>query len=173
MRKSISAVELERLRGVLKYQPRTGNFVWLVKRSATVPKGMIAGAVKKSGHVQVYAFGTAYYAHRLAWAFMTGSLPSGGRDVDHKDGVRSNNKWKNLRPASNGQNNWNNHKLYESNTSGKRGVSWESVSQRWKARLWVDGKAIHLGSFTKDRLNDAIAARIAGERKYFGEFAPN
>jgi hypothetical protein len=168
--RALVTIELERLRGVLKYQPRKGQFVWLVKRSATVPKGMVAGTLKESGHIQIYCFGKPYYAHRLAYLFMKGIWPPD--DVDHKDGVRSNNKWSNLRPATNGQNNWNTRKLYKSNTSGKRGVSWETISQRWKARVTVDGHQIQLGSFRKNKLKEAIAARRAGELKYFGKYAP-
>lgn len=117
-------------------------------------------------------FGKMYYAHRLAWLFMKGEWPPDGLDIDHEDGVRANNKWKNLRLATNGQNNWNTRKLYKSNTSGKRGVSWETFRQAWIARVTVDGHQINLGVFPKNKLKDAIAARKAGELKYFGEYAP-
>jgi len=168
-----TAIELERLRGVLSYQPRLGTFTWLVDRGTNKLKGKRAGTVKKSGHRHIKLGNNCfYYEHRLAWLFMKGEWPPDGLDIDHEDGIHANNKWKNLRLATNGQNNWNNHRLYKNNTSGKRGVSWESARGGWIARVNVEGRPIHLGFFKEDKLKDAIAARRAGELKYFGKYAP-
>lgn len=47
---------------------------------------------------------------------------------------------------------------------------WNSKIHRWQAKLRVNGIDKYLGSFVNKQ--DAINARIAGEQKYFGEFAP-
>ena len=51
------------------------------------------------------------------------------------------------------------------NTSGHRGLSWCRKLNRWEAQIWLKGKTIHLGYF-KDK-NEAVAARKAGELKYY------
>jgi hypothetical protein len=168
--------KLSQLRAVLRYKPRKGHFVWLVPRQTTgrvIQPGDIAGTVgfdTPSGRCQIIFEGRVYKVHRLAWFFMTGKWPPKGKDVDHKNGDGQDNKWTNLRLASRGQNNHNNHNIRSDNKSGKAGVSWAKQNKKWLARVKVDGKVIHLGHY--DKLGNAIAARKAGELKYFGEYAP-
>lgn len=50
---------------------------------------------------------------------------------------------------------------------GCRGVVWDKRRSRWVARLKLHGKTINLGRF--DVLEDAIAARKAGEALYWKE----
>ena len=172
-----ASIELKHLRSALKYQPKTGNFVWRVARNAYgggVQPNDIAGTtvIDRDGgsHVNIGLDGRTYRAHRLAWFFMTGEWPK--TDVDHEDGIRTHNWWTNLRLATRSQNMGNNHKLRASNVSGKTGVSWVAHCNKWQARVTIDGKHIHLGLFDRDKLDDAIAARREAELKYFGKFAP-
>lgn len=55
------------------------------------------------------------------------------------------------------------------NKSGYRGVGLRKDTGKWYARLKVDGKLYLLGHF--DNFDDAKAARLAAEEKYFGDFA--
>lgn len=82
--------------------------------------------------------------------------------VDHIDGNGLDNRRSNLRLvtlAGNGQN----MRLKRNNTSGYRGVSWHSLTQKWKAQVMVNRKAIHLGLFgsVEDANQAAIRARAA------------
>lgn len=169
--------ELRKLRGMLKYMPRKGVFVWLIHKQShggKVHPGALAGTYsedsKGAKRVCITADGKCYKAHRLAFLFVTGKWPPRKLDVDHEDGDGWNNKWTNLRTATRGQNNHNNHRIRSDNKSGKAGVSWAKQNKKWLARVKVDGKVIHLGHYGK--LEAAIAARRAGELKYFGKYAP-
>ena len=54
------------------------------------------------------------------------------------------------------------------NKSGYKGVFYDNSHQRWVARICINRKVIHIGSYiSKD---DAIKARRAAELKYFGEY---
>ena len=53
------------------------------------------------------------------------------------------------------------------NKSGKAGVMWDSQRSKWRAFIHKNKKRIFLGRF--DDLEEAIAARIAGEILYYGE----
>lgn len=170
--------ELRKLRGVLKYMPRKGVFIWLVHRQSyggKVKPGAVAGTYsedsKGAKRVNIKVDGKYYKAHRLAFLFMTGKWPPRKLDVDHADGDGFNNKWTNLRPATRGQNNHNNHRIRSDNKSGKAGVSWSIIGNGWTARVTVDKRILHLGYFKND-LAAAIKARRAGELKYFGKYAP-
>lgn len=52
---------------------------------------------------------------------------------------------------------------------GIKGVSWDSDRSRWVAQIKAGGRNIYLGRFNSQE--QATAARVAGERKYFGEYA--
>ena len=88
---------------------------------------------------------------------------------DHIDHNELNNRRYNLREASQ-LDNVRNSKRARNNTSGFIGVSWQANVNKWRARIMIDYKEIRLGYF--DNIEDAVKARLEGELKYFGEFAP-
>lgn len=57
------------------------------------------------------------------------------------------------------------NKIYRSNTSGVRGVSWHKRLCRWQARITIKGQTIHLGFF--HTIEEAAEARVLAEEKYF------
>ena len=93
-----------------------------------------------------------------------------GSGVDHSDGDKLNNRRGNLRKATQSQNS-KNTLLAKNNTSGFKGVS-KTAEGRWRARITVERKEIHLGVF--DTKADAAAAYDAAALQLHGEFAsPN
>lgn len=88
---------------------------------------------------------------------------------DHIDHNELNNRRYNLRKASQ-LDNIRNSKRSKNNTSGFIGVGWLASINKWRARIMVNYKEVPLGYF--DNIEDAIKARLKGELKYFGEFAP-
>ena len=85
--KNLTAEELQK---VLNYDPLTGIFVWQVGPR----KGAKAGTKGVKGYVQIVFQRERYYAHRLAWLYMTGEWPK--QHIDHLDGDPSNNRFQNL-----------------------------------------------------------------------------
>lgn len=155
---------------VLAYEPLTGNFRWLVKRnsfSGGVNPGDVAGTMK-DGYVQIIANQRIWRAHRLAWAIMTGELPAKGLEIDHINGVRNDNSWTNLRLVTRRQNNQN-MGLSRRNVSGVKGVSWNSRAGKWLANIKTKDRRVHLGYYST--VEEAAAARKAGEQAYHGEYA--
>lgn len=51
--------------------------------------------------------------------------------------------------------------------TGHNGVGWDSKWGKWRARIHVDRKYIHLGYF--NTMEEALACRKEGELKYWGE----
>src|SRR5271157_1434079 len=88
--------------------------------------------------------------------------------VDHRDGNGLNNQRRNLRKATKSQNGQNRDKQ-ANNTSGFKGVSWHSASNRWVAQITIDKKRTHLGLFV-DKEKAACAYNKAAKLHY-GSFA--
>ncbi len=59
-------------------------------------------------------------------------------------------------------------KLIASNTSGARGVYFNSKTGKWRARLRFKGKMYNLGTYKN--FEDAVKARKDGEERIYGEF---
>ena len=155
---------LEELKQELEYLPSTGQFVRL-KTHRTVKAGDIAGtAVQLSQHTKKYVRlavkGKYYKAHRLTFFYMTGHWPVG--DVDHINQDSLDNRWDNLRECTH-QENGKNQKRYTNNSSGVTGIRQRS-NGKWRARIFVQGKHIDLGTYTS--FADAVAARQLANKEY-------
>lgn len=57
-----------------------------------------------------------------------------------------------------------NQRLRKTNTSGHKGITWETRRNKWLAKITLNRKSIHLGNFEK--IEDAIEARNKAEIKY-------
>jgi hypothetical protein len=102
-----------------------------------------AGGCNDQGYIKIKINGKLYSAHRLIFVMFHGYMPS---VIDHVDGIRHNNKIKNLREATVQENCWN--RSVESNTfSNVKGISWHKDSNKWQAKLTIDGKQKTLGYF--------------------------
>lgn len=131
------------LKKQLSYNPDTGIFIWIEKR-AGVKFNSVAGSYSKQGYFRITINHIEYKAHRLAWLYMTGEMPK--EFIDHINGDRLDNRFCNLREATNTQNNYNTGML-PTNTSGIKGVRINKKTGRWHAQASVKGKNKHLGMF--------------------------
>lgn len=152
----MSSLTLQELKSLLAYDPDTGNLTWLNPLSVRVKPGDRAGSVSGQGYVTVRIKGTLYYAHRLAFLFMTGKWPE--KLVDHIDGDRKNNRWSNLREATRQENAMNLHGAHADSATGVLGVSKRGA--KFRAYITVDGKQKHLGYHeTEEEASEAYQAQ--------------
>lgn len=97
---------------------------------------------------------TSVLLHRAAWLLKTGAWPIHG--IDHDDRDRTNNRWSNLRSATNSENRQNLSRL---NSKGRlRGT--QPYYRKWKATIRLNRATIYLGLFaTEQEAHDAYCAR--------------
>lgn len=152
----------EYLKTILDYNQETGDLIW--KYRENVPKqwntryaGMVAGCLKEGGYICLTINGGYELAHRIIWMIVYGYMPV---EIDHEDGIGSNNKLINLRDATRSQNMAN----IESVGFGL----WER-NGKYRASVKVNNERVHLGWY--DTKEQAKAAYLAARDKYFGEFA--
>lgn len=116
----------ERLLELVSYDAETGLFTNKIRRGCN-GVGTICGTIDSHGYISIMLDRHYYAGHRLAWFYVTKEWPEIG--LDHKDRLRSNNKWNNLRLATKSEN-AQNQNIGLANTSGYMGVSWSTSAKK-------------------------------------------
>lgn len=133
------------LKQILDYDPKTGNFLWKIKPRAKVLPRKEAGYSSGHGYWRIGIKGRYWYAHRLAFLWMTGTIP---KEIDHINRDRSDNRWNNLRGS--------NRTMNLANVSGRKGI--RRRYGRWYARHRRVG---HIGVFdTEEEARNAYKAIV-------------
>ena len=160
MHPMLQELTAERLRELLAYDASTGIFTWRKSKGAA-RAGNTAGTPHSRGYWTITIDGNGHLAHRLAWLYVHGKWPE--RALDHINRLRSDCRIANLREVS-GSQNAQNKSQQSNNTSGYMGVTWCKSSNRWVARITVDGKRINLGRYVG--YCDTVNARKNAEALY-------
>ena len=155
------------LENVLRYEPDTGKFFWLIDRPRKTKAGAPAGHLNQAGYIEIRYNYKNYQAHRIAWYLHTGKDPH-PLNIDHINCKPADNRIVNLRLATPAQNAKNMRK--KNGTSSKyKGVTWREGINKWEAQIRVDGENIYLGCHTSEL--DAHLAYCAAAAELHGEFA--
>ena len=164
--------QADEVRAALDYNPATGVLTWRhrLERSRhwnTRYAGTLAGYQTRqanTSYLQINLNGRKLMGHRLAFLWMTGAMP---HEVDHRDMNGLNNSWVNLRSCTRSQNKANRPWQRGAKVETK-GVSFTHTGRRYRARIKVMGKEMHLGCFATPE--EAHAVYMAAARRAFGEF---
>jgi hypothetical protein len=150
-----------RLRELIHYDPETGLFSRRVAlRGGRV--GPVGASPSKNGYIYFSVANRPYLAHRLAWLYVYGEWPK--NDTDHINCIRADNRIANLRDVERYVNNQNRAGVKSSNkVSGMTGVSWHIHSQKWRARISLQGKEYRVGLY--DTPQEASEAYLTAKRK--------
>lgn len=149
-----------KLKSVLYYSPITGLFTWRSCSSTRMKVGDVAGSQSAAGYIKIKIEGELYYAHRLAWLYMYGVWPT--HQIDHKNGIRHDNKRSNLRQATALENQMN-RAVRSNSSSGKKCVSRDAKRNKWVVQPVLGGQRYYLGRFHS----------VEEASLVYGEFARN
>src|SRR5271157_3163075 len=125
-------IEHSYLKKILDYNPWTGLFTWRKKLNKKMIVGKTAGTKDKDGYIIIKINKKHYKAHILAWFYMTKECPT--KEIDHKNNVKDDNNFNNLRLSFHDQNAINRPKQ-KNNKSGYKGVYWDKNSKKWKVEI--------------------------------------
>lgn len=149
------------------YKPLTGELVWKQHQRYPSKVGTTAGSVYNNGYTVIELVRASnrhrYSAHRLIWLWVTGKDPC-HKEVDHRDGRRSNNAFNNLRLASSSQNRVNKTK------NPPKGYYFVKSRNKYHATIKPLGqKQVFLGLYHTEA--EARAAYEKASLELHGEFS--
>ncbi|AGQ28771.1 endonuclease [Serratia liquefaciens ATCC 27592] len=127
--------------------------------------GKEAGGIDDDGYWKIKIYGKWYRRHRIVWAMHFGD--AGSMQIDHVNGIRSDDRICNLRTATAQQNAFN-RKRQINNKSGCKGVFWVEAKKKWTGLVLVFRKPYSAGYF--DSIHEAITASERLREKLHGEF---
>jgi hypothetical protein len=160
----------DRLSQVLTYDPATGIFRWHSREPGdgddpakvatwnTRYAGRVAG-VRTHGYIKISIGDRKYYAHRLAWLYVFGRMPT---LLDHINRDGCDNRIENLRAADKRINVDNSFR--KDNTTGFRGVIRSANGQKFIAqRKHFKGQSSYIGTFdTAEAAHEAYMCAVRG-----------
>lgn len=163
---------IEFLHERLRYNSSTGELRWKSRPSSNPWNARFAGKIAARPSNRAYLCIALtysgqqhrYLAHRIAFAMTYGRWPDA--EIDHKNGVKSDNRLVNLREATRIQN-CQNMKTFVSNTTGHTGVF--RTRRRWFAQIHADGERKHLGCFAS--AEEAGSAYLAARQQFHPFYA--
>jgi len=141
-------------------------FTRLIRRGKAAA-GKISGSKDHAGYLIIKIDYKAYKAHRLAWLYVYGAWPID--QIDHINGIKNDNRIKNLREASNRQNSHNKHCIQKNSTTGFTGVSFVKSTNKFRAHISINGKFNSLGVY--ETAEEAHEVYLKNKRALHGFYA--
>jgi len=164
-------IDVETVRCLLRYEPDSGLLFWRERHEPHILPDVKNSWNTRYADKQALTYinpdgyrvgkfnNTTLIAHRAIWAIVTGQWPTS--QIDHINGIRTDNRFHNLRDVSNDENHLN-LRMASNNTSGITGVYWSARTQKWVAQIQLNGKQKNLGYFlTKE---EAATCRANAEK---------
>lgn len=158
-------MNIERLHDLFQVNRETGVLTRKVRVAGSKEPGTPVGCVGSKGYLHVKVDGRLMTVHRIVFALTNGGLPE---FVDHINGIKTDNRPKNLRAATKAENGWN-RRNDRSNTSGSKGVTLHRETGKWQAQCCLNGVKHYLGLYAD--IEAAASAVRAFREKHHGEFA--
>lgn len=151
-----------RLKELFEYDQLTGIFTRRIAtgRHGCHKAGEIAGTHHPDGCVHIGLNHTTWKAHRLAWLYVHGAMPTGV--IDHINGNRSDNRIANLRDVTQSVNLQNMRRAKSTSKTGFLGAV-PLKNGRFAACLVVDGRNKQVGVYPTPEL--AHQAYVAAKRQ--------
>lgn len=157
-------MDLAEARRCYRYNKRTGILTRVKSRYRPDTVGRHVGYPNAGGYLAMRFQGKSLLVHRFIWWLVTGAWPV---ELDHRNTIRSDNRWRNLRDSTRSANRANS-RVGKNNLLRVKGVRL-TTKGRYEPRLRVNGRALWLGTYKT--IEEAVVVYACAAEQYFGEFA--
>lgn len=141
----------------IKYDSKTGSLYWK-KHTRKNRVGLIATHWRGNGYLAICFKAKTYPAHRLIWMMFVGLVPN-GFELDHINGIRTDNRIENLRLVTRSENCLNKkvHREGRLPYAHKR-----KCNGKWTGRMpAVNGVQEIVGTFsTMEEAHEAVISKL-------------
>jgi hypothetical protein len=128
----------------MRYDPDTGVLErWVTHRGTW---RACSGKAVSNGYATVKVLGVTQYQHRIAWLLANGEIDD-SLGIDHINGDGIDNRLVNLRLGTTRENLQN---RVEHRDGHLCGTTWNKRSEKWQAKIRINGKHKHLGYFSTE-----------------------
>lgn len=128
----------------LGYDKKSGFVFWKKSRGNKLKIGSVAGSLHRTGYLSLEFLGKPYMVHRVSWLLNYGCWPNG--QIDHINGIRTDNRIDNLRDVSPRENSKNCKKHRNGNAPG---ACFDKSQNNYISSIYVNKKQYYLGRFKK------------------------
>jgi len=149
-------ITYDQIAAVLRHE--NGVLYWTTNRKGS-PAGGVAGHLNKTGYIALGLMYRKFLGHRIVWLLEYGEWPSGF--LDHRNGIRTDNRPENLRLCNVVQNNGNRRP----SVGRFKGVTVHKKTGKFQVQIAHQ----YIGLF--DDAESAARAYDAAAMERYGEFA--
>ena len=144
------------------YDYVNGGLIWRVDYGFYGYVGDYAAWINECGYKYIKLKDKlSYTEHRLVWLWHHKRFPVGGKEIDHINRDRADNRIENLREVTHRENCENTVNRTD-NTSGVRGVHFSNKDNSWHARIMTNGTHKHI--HWSRCFDEAVLHRLAAEQ---------
>lgn len=148
--------------GELRRKPRDAKYfktTGLQEKWNRENAGKVITSRSPNGYIEFQIMGRTLKAHRVIAAMVLNRQLGSNEVVDHINGIKTDNRWCNLRVGTQALNTQNLRRARKDSFTGVLGVS-PSPYYHWIAQIQRDGVKIQLGTY-RDVTEAAVARRYA------------
>ena len=163
--------ELKQIEGCSDYFAGRDGHVWSNKFNKWRKLKGRPGSLNGYLEVHIYKKGEKVKSHLVSRVIAETFLPDFDekKQVDHINGIVTDNRIENLRIVTRGQNQRGFRKKTKNASSQYRGVSWDKNRKKWKAVIKFRNKLFHIGLFHKEIEAAQAFDKTAVEFGFFNE----
>lgn len=146
------------------YEYRQGSLYAKYSLNGKYPVGRLVGYLDKRGYIRTKFNGKMTFAHRVIWEMFNGKIEE-GMEIDHINGIKTDNRIENLRCVDRFIN-CKNASIRKDNTSGATGVSYNVAKGKWMVQVQIDKVRSAVSFANKEDAIDFTNDVYCSEKKF-------